>query len=212
MSELDGVVPAEEPVKRRRRAMRAPLTKQGLLDEATNTSTIAALVGGFAWGGLNAPEEDSDDYSTSLAIYLCSFVAIHACTCSALSSAFIFQVVNTLDDDDVPAWATKYKMIMFMPMAKFIIGSFMYMAGVILISWRDLSHHSVNDDNHSNGGWGIPWQAITGSIGALSMGSVVVTAFVLLRSVSARQGMSAVYEDGGRITMTEEEMAKADAN
>merc|ERR1712216_320580 len=97
---------------------------------------MAALVGGFALGNLQGGKV-ADEFS-SLAIYMCNVVACHACTCSCLCSAFLYQKANGLNEDDVTAWALKNKWLLKVPMSKFAGGCVFYLISVVLLSFRDL--------------------------------------------------------------------------
>ena len=64
----------------------APLNRDRLCNEMQNSCVMAALIGGFALSSLAAPHPDErlDKW-----IYLLAYIAVHACTCSALTSAFL---------------------------------------------------------------------------------------------------------------------------
>jgi hypothetical protein len=50
-------------------------------------------------------------------IYMCSFVGVHACTCSCVTSALLYRVANDMSDDEAPNW-----FVLSLPMMKFGIG------------------------------------------------------------------------------------------
>merc|ERR1711881_299375 len=105
------VVPAGEPLAMvngggmKRLSIVAAPDRERISNDVLNTSVMAALVGGFALGNLSAPSSES---SFDVAIYMTSFIAVHACTCSALTSAFVYRTVNNMEDSHVEAWATKH--------------------------------------------------------------------------------------------------------
>ena len=70
------------------------------------------------------------------------YTTVHACTCSALTSAFVYAGVNQMDDSTVTRWTQQRWPLLFLPMMKFVCGCMAYMVSVILTSWRDLQ----NDD------------------------------------------------------------------
>jgi len=131
---------------------------------------MAALVGGFALGNLQKPSDFSD--GIAVGIYLLAFMAVHACTCSAVTSAFVYRTVNQMEDQHVESWAKKHSLMLALPMMKFVMGTIAYMASVILISWRDLGEAPM-------------WQMVTLGVGVMSMGSVMGVSFLIERSVKA---------------------------
>jgi hypothetical protein len=48
---------------------------------------------------------------------MCSFVGVHACTCSCVTSALLYRVANDMSDDEAPNW-----FVLSLPMMKFGIG------------------------------------------------------------------------------------------
>lgn len=135
----------------------APMNRERLCNDVLNTSVMAALIGGFALGSLQAPGDNAS--SIDIAIYMLSYATVHACTCSALTSAFIYAAVNKMEESVVHAWAKKQKMLLMMPMMKFVMGCMAYMISVILTSWRDLDHVEL-------------WRAVALMIGVMSVMSV----------------------------------------
>jgi len=97
---------------------------------------MAALLGGFALGNLQGGKV-ADEF-LDLAIYMCNVIAVHACTCSCLMSAFLYQKANGLPEADVTAWALKNKWMLTIPMHKFAGGCVCYLISVVLLSFRDL--------------------------------------------------------------------------
>ena len=51
-----------------------------------------------------------------------SYASVHACTCSALTSALMYREANLLHEDAVTAWAAERKMLLSLPMMKFGMG------------------------------------------------------------------------------------------
>ena len=97
------------------------IDRERLSNDLLNTSVMAALVGGFALGTLLAspvPEEGPLRGKYDIWIYLLSFIAVHANTCSALTSAFIYRKANAMADEDIDAWAQKYRFLLQLPMGK----------------------------------------------------------------------------------------------
>ena len=65
-------------------------------------------------------EPSGPDASTlELLKYVTSCFAVHACTCSALTSAILYRVLHSLAEDDVERWARSNKLLLKMPMLKF---------------------------------------------------------------------------------------------
>lgn len=136
-----------------------------LMEDIGNTSLKAAFIGGFSLGNLKPP---SDNNNMELAIYILAFMAFHACTCSALTSAFIYRQLNHMEGSEVAEWAStrRNKIILKLPMIKFIMGTIMYMMSVILISWESLTQYKA-------------WQALCLGIGIMGMSSVAIVALLL---------------------------------
>ena len=120
--------------------------------------------GGFAFGGLVQPAPDAP--TLDLALYVVSCFAVHACTCSALTSAILFRVLHSLHDDEVDRWASSNKWLLRMPMIKFGMGCPAYLFSVILTSWSQL-------DDHQGA------QLMAFAIGASSVSMVLATAFLV---------------------------------
>lgn len=146
--------------------------RERLCNDVLNTSVMAALIGGFALNFLQSKYEFSES-NVDMAIYVLSVIAVHACTCSALTSAFVYRTVNNLHDDEVAEWAKKYHLIVKMPLMKFSMGCFSYMVTVVLRSFRDLEGFDV-------------WCFFCMGVGLMSMSSVVGVVFVLTGSTSSK--------------------------
>mmetsp|Transcript_44829 Transcript_44829/g.97625 ORF Transcript_44829/g.97625 Transcript_44829/m.97625 type:complete len:202 (-) Transcript_44829:145-750(-) len=150
----------------------APVTRERLCNDILNTSVMAALVGGFALNNMHKPEDDS---AMEIGIYMLGFMSVHACTCSALTSAFVYQVVNGMNDDCVEKWATKNKLLVNLAMVKFIMGTAFYIISVICISWKHLEINTF---------W--KWMALM--IGIMSCSTVALTAHFLRKSLRVKLG------------------------
>mmetsp|Transcript_3614 Transcript_3614/g.6379 ORF Transcript_3614/g.6379 Transcript_3614/m.6379 type:complete len:178 (-) Transcript_3614:42-575(-) len=137
-SSAKATAPEEAPPKLEK--VSAPVDRERLQNDMVNTGVMAALIGGFALGNLQVPKEGDKHEGITTGIYLMACFAVHMCTCSALSSAFIYRIVNKLDDDSVEAWAKKFKLLLPVPLMKFVMGTVCYMMSVVLISYRDLEN------------------------------------------------------------------------
>lgn len=93
-----------------------PTSKVVVLNDVTNTGVMAALIGGFALSCLQSTDFrlNEDEYSTvDEIIYLLLVFAVHACTCSALTSALLYREANLKEDGaTIARWATKYKILL----------------------------------------------------------------------------------------------------
>jgi len=143
-----------------------PMDRERLMSDLMNTCVIAALIGGFALGNLSPPAEDEDPNSISNYIYILSYITVHACTCSALTSAFIYAAVNKMGDRYLCDWAKKQKLLLCLPMVKFVSGCMCYMVSVILTAWRDLRNNTLG-------------RSFTTVVGAMSVCSVWMV-FILI--------------------------------
>ena len=114
--------------------------RERLCCDILNTSVMGALVGGFALGNLQAP---ASPMMIEKVIYFMSCFAVHACTCSCLTSALLYHVVVRMHDDLIEEWARTHKMLLAMPLMKFVMGCIPYLGSVILMSWRDLEGDDV---------------------------------------------------------------------
>mmetsp|Transcript_21527 Transcript_21527/g.54240 ORF Transcript_21527/g.54240 Transcript_21527/m.54240 type:complete len:215 (-) Transcript_21527:477-1121(-) len=149
-----------------------PRLREKICNDVLNTSVMAAIVGGFALSNMQQTSEPfpADVKALQLAIYVCSFLAVHACTCSALTSAFVYRHVNNMADEErLARWVNKYEKIVMLPLAKFGMGCLSYMLSVILISYKELEFLDV-------------WRFLCLGIGLMSMSMVFVTVFVLNKS------------------------------
>lgn len=106
--------------------------------------------------------------SLHVAIYMCSFVSVHACTCSAVCAALLYRVANALSESATPKWAAKNATMLKLPIAKFGLGCLFYLLSVVLISWRDLVDVQL-------------WQVTALIIGGMSMTMTLGVGIVLGR-------------------------------
>jgi len=125
---------------------------------------MAALIGGFALSSLQPPQMNPLDRY----IYFLAYASVHVCTCSALTSAFIYQKINVMEDAEFEEWIQPkiVQALLKAPMLKFIMGCMAYMASVILTSWRDLNAFSA-------------LQSLAFTLGIMSVSSVWAVYFVL---------------------------------
>jgi hypothetical protein len=130
------------------------VNRERLLNDILNTGVNGALIGGFALG--NMQMEYDTDKSLDVAIYMTSFIGVHACTCACVTSSLLYRVANGLADGVAPSWVEANANLLLMPMAKFGMGCVSYLCSVVLISFRDLE--------------AIPfWQYVALAIGLMSM-------------------------------------------
>lgn len=135
--------------------------RERVCNDTMNTGVTAALVGGFALNNVT----DMTDVSTGLDMAVCiiSIVAVHGCTCSALTSALIYRKVNRMQDDAVEPWASGNQRVLALPLQKFGLGCFSYLLSVVLMGWRALAPNS-------------PLQGMGMAIGVMSMLSALAIA------------------------------------
>ena len=60
-----------------------------LLNDILNTGVMGALIGGFALSNLQLNYDTAK--TVEVAIYLTSFIGVHACTCSCVTSAMLCE-------------------------------------------------------------------------------------------------------------------------
>lgn len=58
-----------------------------------------------------------------IAAYVLSITAVHACTCSALTSAFLYRILTSHNDEKAVAWAHNHALLMKLPFYKFVMGT-----------------------------------------------------------------------------------------
>ena len=106
-------------------------------DDQMNTGVIAALLGGFAL--TNAWEMETSGTIIDTVMYVLAIVAVHSCTCSALTSAFIYRTLTCNDPEKAVLWMEKHSFVASLPFSKFVIGTLAYLASVILVAWKELA-------------------------------------------------------------------------
>eukprot|EP00534_Pseudo-nitzschia_fraudulenta_P002402 CAMPEP_0201128596 /NCGR_PEP_ID=MMETSP0850-20130426/34220_1 /ASSEMBLY_ACC=CAM_ASM_000622 /TAXON_ID=183588 /ORGANISM="Pseudo-nitzschia fraudulenta, Strain WWA7" /LENGTH=245 /DNA_ID=CAMNT_0047397825 /DNA_START=87 /DNA_END=824 /DNA_ORIENTATION=- len=118
-------------------------------DDQMNTGVIAALLGGFAltnsWEmGIGDHERPEDCKTIDLAAYTLAILAVHACTCSALTSAFLYR---SLTQQTTPrkgiAWMNRHYGLAQVPWYKFIGGVLCYVVSVCLVAWSSLEISAI---------------------------------------------------------------------
>jgi len=134
-SKYDVSVPSAPPI----------LDRGRLCNDILNTAVMAALVGGFALSSLQMDyysDEDEDGEPDNklldTLVFMTTMIACHACTCSALASAFLYRWANGLSDADVTKWAENNKLLLQVPMMKFGMGCVSYLLSVVFLSWKIL--------------------------------------------------------------------------
>ena len=164
--------------------------RERTLNDITNTGVTAALIGGAcvrAWAGAQhalsplavptvgfalsnlqtiGPDDVGEHDALNTITYMLSFVAVHASTCSCLTSAMLYRKANSLTDDDVPVWAQANQLLLRLPWLKFVMGCSCYIVSVIFQSLATLESFP-----------GVRYTAL--AIGLMSMSTVVLTAVTL---------------------------------
>jgi len=161
------MVPGEKSTQGKSRggsARKAGNDRERLLNDVVNTGVMAALVGGFALG--NMQDSYVDGTTLGLLIYVCSVFSVHACTCSALTSALLYRKLNGMDEEAAAAWAAKRGFVLHMPMSKFGMGCVVYLTSVLLLSFRALESN-------------LAARCIALGIGIMSMSTVFMTVALL---------------------------------
>ena len=96
-----------------------------------------------------------------------------------MTSAFLYAAVNSMEDAAVQGWAKANKLMLKLPMMKFVGGTMCYMVSVILTSWRDLE------------GQGRLFQPLALVVGIMSVAMVWGSAFLIVGSMRAPQKVAA---------------------
>jgi hypothetical protein len=96
-------------------------------------ATISALVGGFALTTLVETDMRSSDVMVSVSA-MCFYAAVHACTFSACAGAWIFQMLNTMDDKKAERWVAKRSYAVKSPWISFAMGAMCYIVGVVVFT------------------------------------------------------------------------------
>mmetsp|Transcript_42456 Transcript_42456/g.131489 ORF Transcript_42456/g.131489 Transcript_42456/m.131489 type:complete len:214 (-) Transcript_42456:120-761(-) len=144
--EPEELAPGQKPSPRNRRGGSARNNKAGnererVLNDVVNTGVMAALVGGFALG--NMRDDLIDGSALGVWIYSLAVFAVHACTCSALTSAMLYRLANRMDDEAAVAWAADRVWLLRLPLAKFGVGCLGYLLSVLLLAFRALEPHAA---------------------------------------------------------------------
>mmetsp|Transcript_28856 Transcript_28856/g.78090 ORF Transcript_28856/g.78090 Transcript_28856/m.78090 type:complete len:214 (-) Transcript_28856:152-793(-) len=153
------------------------MDRERLCNDILNTSVMAALVGGFALSNLQV--DFNMDRGIDIAIYTASFIAVHGCTCSCITSAMLYRAANRLKDDDAAAWERSHRRLVSLPMVKFAFGCISYLLSVCLVSFRDLKGNQI-------------WQCTALAIGVLSMSTAATTITVILSHTPSLGAVSPV--------------------
>jgi hypothetical protein len=100
------------------------ITYEKYRDDQRNTGVIAALVGGFAlsnsWNLNVYGNATTEMLSTvELTSYTLAILAVHGCTCSALSSAFIYRSITRVKSPTSGvAWVERHPILVQLPWYK----------------------------------------------------------------------------------------------
>lgn len=105
-------------------------------DDQLNTGVIAALVGGFSL--TNSWEMKLEGTTIDTITYVLAIIAVHSCTCSALTSAFLYRSLTQSDPEEAEAWMEKHHWFANLPFIKFVVGIMAYLASVILVAFKEL--------------------------------------------------------------------------
>jgi hypothetical protein len=106
-------------------------------DDQLNTGVIAALLGGFSL--TNSWEMEISGSPIDTVTYVLAIVAVHSCTCSALTSAFLYRKLTRSDPDEATLWMEKHYIVAGLPHVKFVIGTLAYLSSVILVAFKELA-------------------------------------------------------------------------
>lgn len=147
-------------------------TRERLLNDLINTGVTAALVGGFALGNIYGSERVSNDWQDVM-IYMLSFVAVHACTCSALTSAMFYRSANVVHEDELTQWIESKAFLLKLPWLKFVVGCLSYIISVIILSVRALEQLPF-------------WQYASVVFGVMSMSMVFASMILIGRKHAPR--------------------------
>ena len=72
-----------------------------------------------------------------------AFIAVHACTCSCLTSCLLYRTFNHQSDEAAVSWARRNKLLLVAPWMKFVMGGGCYIASVIALSFEALQYIPV---------------------------------------------------------------------
>ena len=152
--------------------------KASLLANNNQTAALASFVGGFASYGLAGARPYCDE-TICLVMYVLCLFAVHASFCSALTSALLHRVISNMDEEDVLKWAERapIKLILKLPLYKFFLGCFAFLANVLVEGWYKLQDKEG------------PWRFIGLGVGAASLSTVILTVlFVMCDSICCSSG------------------------
>ena len=121
---------------RRKENSKNPMDFDRYRDDMLNTGVIAALLGGFAL--TNSWEMDNSGSLLDTTTYVLAIIAVHSCTCSVLSSAFLYRSLTKSDPQEAVRWMESHTTIAALPFLKFVIGTVVYMTSVILVALKEL--------------------------------------------------------------------------
>ena len=173
------------------RGLRARVTRDQLCNDCVNTGTLGAFLGGFALTSLDrdhagrAATAELTVSDKGIAVYVTACLAVHACTCAALTSAVAYRALNRMPTDgEASRWAAQplIKLILALPFAKFAMGCVSYLLSVLLLSWHQLGGGDVAA---ALGLTEARARGLTLFIGLMSMSVALTSMFLLERSARA---------------------------
>lgn len=110
-----------------------------LRDDQMNTGVISALLGGFALTNSWEMEVAQGDNTIYVAAYCLAILAVHACTCSALISAFLYRALTQQSTCRKGVeWMERHSVLQMVPWYKFLCGTLCYVISVCLVAWSTL--------------------------------------------------------------------------
>ena len=127
-----------------------------------------------------AADESSGADSLAIATYVITVFSVHACMCSALTSAILYRVLEALHDNEFEKWTSRplNRMLLRLPMMKFGMGCVAFLVRVVLKSWQDLSGRSEGA------------RAVALAVGLMSMSTVVMTVLMVTVGPSSAVGVA----------------------
>ncbi len=121
---------------KRKQNCKNPMDFDRYRDDMLNTGVIASLLGGFAL--TNSWEMDNSGSLLDTSTYVLAIIAVHSCTCSVLSSAFLYRSLTKSDPQEAVRWMESHTTIRSLPFFKFVVGTVAYMTSVILVALKEL--------------------------------------------------------------------------